>query len=86
MKCLRCDQYIQTTQKALVNNDGEFAHDDCIGWDDLNEGWVVVDKWKVLKDELSDLLKMAQRECEKDLEELITDIQYTMYLLEKTYR
>jgi hypothetical protein len=40
MKCLRCNEEILPTDKILVNDEDEFAHDDCIGFDDLNENWI----------------------------------------------
>lgn len=40
MFCLRCDGEIKKDQKACVNDEGDFAHDECLGWDDFDENWV----------------------------------------------
>jgi hypothetical protein len=35
--CLRCDETIEANDKTWINEEIEFAHDKCIGFDDLNE-------------------------------------------------
>lgn len=42
MNCIRCDLEIMPTDKVLINDEGEVAHDNCIGWDDIDENWVEI--------------------------------------------
>lgn len=39
-RCVRCDLDIIHGEKALMNDEKELAHDNCIGFDDLDENWV----------------------------------------------
>ena len=39
MKFIRCDIELTSNDDILTNGD-EFAHDTCIGIDDLNEEWI----------------------------------------------
>jgi hypothetical protein len=42
VKCIRCDKELTQQDKILVNDDNQFAHDECIGFDDFDENWVEV--------------------------------------------
>ena len=58
MKCIRCDMEISPNEKILVNDECEFAHDDCIGIDDLDENWVEYNNKE--KEELEDVIYALQ--------------------------
>lgn len=38
--CIRCGCEILPEERVLINGDNDTAHDNCIGFDDLNENWI----------------------------------------------
>ena len=75
MKCIRCDIELTSNDDILTNGD-EFAHDMCIGIDDLNEEWIehkakgVINMSEEMKSILNDIIKDYESEIGRELSHL----------------